>query len=143
LYLHLKNTPTDNPPTALFAGDMPRGYDEDPNLGVWVSTQRRVFKNGKLDQERKGMLDEIGFDFNPMDKEKEKRWNLQFMKLQDYVGKYGHCELMWAVDRFTFISNTPTNTSISLSLNCRLCASRIQGRLETFQLGQQAAYVLK
>jgi hypothetical protein len=31
-------------------------------------------------------------------------------KLQEYLKKYGHCELFWAVDCFTFSLNTPTHT---------------------------------
>jgi hypothetical protein len=78
-------------------------------MGKWVDTQRTGFKNGKLDQERKRMLDEIGFDFNPKGMTNEDIWNLQFKKLQDYFEKHGHCELVWAVDRFIFILNTPTS----------------------------------
>jgi hypothetical protein len=53
--------------------------------------------------ERKAKLDKIGFEFSVKDKTNEKNWNLQFKKLQDYHEKYGHCELFWVVDPFTFI----------------------------------------
>jgi hypothetical protein len=89
---------------------VPQGYEEEPKLGDWVNNQRSCFKNGKMDPERKRRLDEIGFDFNPKEKTNEENWNLQFKKLRGYYGKHGHCELFWAVDRFTFILNTPTNT---------------------------------
>jgi hypothetical protein len=93
-------------------------------LGEWVNTQRKSFRKGKMHPERKRMLNEIGLDFNANDKANErkwmgltfeKKWNLQFKKLQDYYEKHGHCELFWDDDRFTFILNTPTNTpSVSL-----------------------------
>jgi hypothetical protein len=44
---------------------VPQKYQEDPSLGEWVRNQRTCFKNGKMDQGRKRMLDEIGFDFAP------------------------------------------------------------------------------
>ena len=76
------------------AGKVPRSYSVDLQLGVWVHNQRTLFKNGKMDPERKRMLDEIGFDFNPKDKTNEEKWNSYLKKLQDYFGKHGHCELM-------------------------------------------------
>jgi hypothetical protein len=53
-----------------------------------------------MDQERKRMLDEIGFYL-------EDKWTLQFKKLRVYYEKHGHCELLWAVDRFTLIFEYP------------------------------------
>jgi hypothetical protein len=63
-----------------------------------------------MNPERKEKLFEIGFEFSVRDKAEKETWNLQFKKLQYYHGKHGHCELFWAVDRFTFILNTSTNT---------------------------------
>jgi hypothetical protein len=54
-----------------------------------------------LEQEKR--LDKIEFDFNLKVMTDEEDWNLQFKKLSDYYEKHGHCELLWAVDRFTFI----------------------------------------
>jgi hypothetical protein len=63
-----------------------------------------------MDLERKRRLDEIGFEFDVKDEANEEEWNLQFKQLLDHYEKHGHCELFWAVDRFTIIFNTPTNT---------------------------------
>jgi hypothetical protein len=73
---------------------VPQGYKEDPKLANWVNSQRTVFKNGTMNPERKRMLDEIGFDFKPTkgSKENERRWNLQFKKLQNYYEEHGDCE---------------------------------------------------
>jgi hypothetical protein len=71
-------------------------HKEDPSLGSWVDKQRKNFKNGIMDQERKTKLNEIGFVVFTRDKD----WNLQFTKLRDYYVKHDHCELVWAVDRF-------------------------------------------
>jgi hypothetical protein len=96
---------------------------EDPQLGNWVHGQRTIFKTGKMDPERKAKLNEIGFDFNPNpNRTYEKKWKLQFKKLQHYNRKYGHGELFEAVDRFTFslytITNTPLVSLPDLQLTC-------------------------
>jgi hypothetical protein len=85
-------------------------YEEDPKLGKWVNRQRTSFRNGRMNPEQKGRLDEIGFEFYVKDKANEENWNLQFKKLCDYYGKHGHCELLLGSRPFTFILNTPTNT---------------------------------
>jgi hypothetical protein len=51
-----------------------------------------------MDQERKRMLDEIGFDeisfnFKARPTKETEYWNLLFKKLQDYYEEHGHCEL--------------------------------------------------
>ena len=38
--------------------------EEDPQLGMWVSNQRRDFKNKKILSEREGLLNSIGFDWD-------------------------------------------------------------------------------
>jgi hypothetical protein len=89
---------------------VPKIYILDPPLGIWVDNQRTRFKNDKLDPKRKKRLDEIGFEFSVMHKLNAKNWNLQFKKLRAFKESHGHCELFWAVDRFTFILKTPTHT---------------------------------
>jgi hypothetical protein len=70
---------------------MPLRYKEDPPLShSWVETQRKHFKNGVMDQERKARLEEIGFVVSVQDN----IWNLQFKKLHDFNVKHGHCELV-------------------------------------------------
>jgi hypothetical protein len=94
---------------------VPFRYKENPRLGGWVDKQRTLFKIGKINQEQKEKLDEIGFVFSAHGK----NWNVQFQKLRDYYGTHGHCELFWAVERFTFILNPPLTLHLSLSLHCR------------------------
>jgi hypothetical protein len=128
-FTFILNTLTNTPPLSpCITGKVPRKYKEDPKLANWISTQRTFFKNGRMILERQRMLYEIGFDFNPKDNANEEKWSLQFKRLRDYYGKHGHCELCWAVDRFTFILNTPTNTpTVSLPLTCRSSATKVQG----------------
>jgi hypothetical protein len=78
-----------------------------------------------MDQGRKTRLDEIGFELNAKIMTYDHIWDLQCQKLHNYYEKHGHCELVWAaVDRFTFILDTPTNTSaVSLPELQAVCQS--------------------
>merc|ERR1712146_325551 len=40
--------------------NVPRKYNQDRQLGTWVSSQRTAYKNGKLSEERTERLDSIG-----------------------------------------------------------------------------------
>ena len=40
---------------------VPSQYDEDPPLGIWVGTQRKLFNKNKLLKERLDQLNSIGF----------------------------------------------------------------------------------
>jgi hypothetical protein len=114
--------------STILAGNAPRRYKEDQQLNNWVSKQRERFKNGIIGSERKRMLDEIGFDFNP-DKARKINWNFEFDRLCQFKNDHGHCELFWAVDRFTLILNSPTNTPTvslpALQVMCQAVTSLI------------------
>jgi hypothetical protein len=101
---------------------VPKKYKDDQKLGNWVATQRACFKNGTMDQEQKARLEEIGFEFSYMEKMNEDIWNSKFQKLRAFKANHGHCELLWAVYRFTFVLNTPTNTPrvslLALQVKC-------------------------
>lgn len=43
---------------------VPRRYEQDTSLGQWVGRQRILHKNGKLEQHRADILEEIGVDFS-------------------------------------------------------------------------------
>ena len=43
--------------------NVPQGWSEDPKLGRWVSTQRKLYKNGKLSPERIQRLKSVGFEW--------------------------------------------------------------------------------
>jgi hypothetical protein len=40
---------------------VPQSYEGDASLGVWVFTQRASYANNKMRQDRKDLLDELGF----------------------------------------------------------------------------------
>jgi hypothetical protein len=90
-----------------------------------------------MDFERKEKLVETGFEFCP----DEEKWNSQFKKLQDYHGKHGHCELFWAVDRFTFIFEYPHLYSAFLShLGKVPCRYNLDPKLGTWVEKQRAIF---
>jgi hypothetical protein len=114
-FAFILNTPANTLPSLspCIVGKVPTRYSLDTKLATWVDTQRSCFKNGIIDVDRKEKLDEIGFTFSVKFEGDEENWSLQFKKLQDYYVKHGHCELFLAVDRTSFILNTPTNTTPS------------------------------
>ena len=44
--------------------DVPISYEEDPQLGEWVKTQRRVYKTKRMPGYRASLLKSIGFHWN-------------------------------------------------------------------------------
>ena len=64
-------------------------HDEaNKSLGYWVMTQRTAFKNGKLSEERKAQLNNLGFVW-----EKRVPWETYFDKLVAYKELNGHCNV--------------------------------------------------
>ena len=64
---------------------VPRGYKEDPALGIWVNTQR--MRREVLDPARRERLDSIEFVWDPLDK----KWEDMFAKLKEYRQLHGDC----------------------------------------------------
>jgi superfamily II DNA or RNA helicase len=56
-------------------------------LGNWVSNQRQ--SRDKLSTERKGRLDTLGFDWDPL----TARWEEGFERLQSFVEEHKHCRV--------------------------------------------------
>jgi ATP-dependent helicase/DNAse subunit B len=77
---------------------VPRSYEQDKTLGVWVSVQRTFQKSNRIRQDRKIILDEIGFVwkanrasiFTP---EHDKLWHQNYEKLVKFKRKIGHCKV--------------------------------------------------
>jgi len=58
--------------------------EEERTLYEWVNTQRKTYRQGKLSEVRKGMLDKLGFLFEPIDP-----WFESFDLLKKYVSREG------------------------------------------------------
>ena len=67
--------------------NVPRSYDPDPSLGMWVRAQRTQYKrnNGKLPGDRVARLVNIGFTFNSYDT----TWDEHFQELTKYHQQKG------------------------------------------------------
>jgi hypothetical protein len=68
----------------------------DTRLGRWVLTQRSVFKQGKMRNDRKKMLDDIGFVWSLVgsgDGKWLEQWLEQYENLKSYKNKHGHCNV--------------------------------------------------
>ena len=73
---------------------VPQNYSENPELGMWVKHQRQEYKRrkeGKLNrsftEERIRLLEEIGFDWDPM----ESAWMERYHELVEYAKCHGNC----------------------------------------------------
>jgi hypothetical protein len=64
---------------------VPQKYQKDPSLGQWVTQQRHLRTQNQLEQKRIDILDEVGFEWNPL----ETRWNKMFERLCKYKLKNG------------------------------------------------------
>ena len=63
---------------------IPRDWKDNPELGEWCQRQRNVYKNNKLSPERIKRLEDIGFEWDPLDA----GWEKMFAALVAY--KQGH-----------------------------------------------------
>jgi hypothetical protein len=71
---------------------VPRIYQEDMSLGMWVHKQRHFHNKNTIQLDRKGLLDEIGFAWKvKVDTTNYALWNKQYEKLVQYKRENGHC----------------------------------------------------
>jgi hypothetical protein len=73
----------------------PRGY-KDKQLTTWVFEQRARYASGKLSEERKEKLDEIGFVFDV----REAAWLEQYHRLKLFFEKNGHVDVPISFDKY-------------------------------------------
>jgi len=74
--------------------NVPKVWGENPQLGTWISGQRRSKKTGKLSSAHEQRLDELGFAWDT----KLTGWDTRFEELKSYKEQFGHCNvpLNWA-----------------------------------------------
>ena len=83
--------------------NVPTQSDELGGLGTWVSSQRRKYKQGKLNRARTELLNEIGFEWElrPSAYRRPRRdWEEMFQKLESVQAEFGHCNVpyRWVED---------------------------------------------
>jgi hypothetical protein len=60
-------------------------------LGVWCRKQRGKMRQNNLPPERRGRMEEIGFNFELQSEKNERIWNAKLVRLKKYKRKYGNC----------------------------------------------------
>jgi len=65
---------------------VPRQWKDNPKLGNWPRIQRRNYKNRKLSPDRIGRLEQLGFEWNPV----EDAWDEMFDAISKYKDTHGH-----------------------------------------------------
>ena len=63
----------------------------DRNLSAWASNQKILQRDGQLNEERKRLLDLVGFDFQIKLAKPEDRWMAKYEELANFSKKNGHC----------------------------------------------------
>jgi len=66
-----------------------QNYPENPDLGSWVSVQRRAYNKRKISERRINRLETIGFDWDPL----STKWDQMFLALCEYCSKKGNCDV--------------------------------------------------
>ena len=73
---------------------VPDRYNQDPQLGHWVQTQRQTYKNEKMPAERANLLDSIGFDWSPArGAPGRESWNEMYLRLIAYQSVHGNTKV--------------------------------------------------
>ena len=77
---------------------VPNRYHENPQLGAWVSVQRRQFKDLQrnlptpMTKERASLLESIGFKWSSKDPD-HVAWKSRFEELKNYKQMHGNCSI--------------------------------------------------
>jgi hypothetical protein len=66
---------------------VPNRHEQDKSLGIWVDTQRTIYRKNELRQDRKRLLNEIGFVW----KNNDTLWDQRYEKLVEFKRINGNC----------------------------------------------------
>lgn len=59
------------------------------HLGNWTRVQRKNYREGKLDDDKVALLEEVGFIWSPHDA----AWELMYEELREFRNLHGHCRI--------------------------------------------------
>jgi hypothetical protein len=71
---------------------VPQRWSKDRQLALWVTVQRRVHAQGKMREDRKRRLTELGFTWSIQDVF-EAQWEEYFQELVSFHQAHGHCRV--------------------------------------------------
>jgi hypothetical protein len=60
------------------------------SLGTWVNNQRALFRKDELREDRRDLLDKIGFEWERGKVSSDERWQAKCVELQSYKKVFGH-----------------------------------------------------
>ena len=69
--------------------EVPDKWKENPQLGIWVGTQRIQQKRGTISANRKIQLDEVGFIWDVLNS----AWESKFTELKRYRDEHSDCNV--------------------------------------------------
>ena len=70
--------------------NIPHSYEEEGvKLGAWISRQRLLYKNGKLDESYQRRLESLGMSWDPL----ADHWERNYGLLEQYKEREGHCNV--------------------------------------------------
>ena len=73
---------------------VPQIYPPDKKLGLWVTTQRRNRRKGKLTAAQIGALERLDFDWSPpVGASFDDRWEIMLDALKEFREREGHCRV--------------------------------------------------
>ena len=70
--------------------DVPLRSDGNRKLAIWVSAQRKSYKDGLMPQNRKNSLDKLGFSWKQRDRGS---WDDRLADVAEFKAKNGHCKI--------------------------------------------------
>lgn len=99
---------------------VPQHYEDDRDLGAWVSTQRITHRKGRLAPERQAKLEAIDFHWGEGRPDRdnshnEKKWMEQYKRLVAFRKTHGHC----------LVSTTPATKKVVGHLGIWVTKQRI------------------
>jgi hypothetical protein len=66
---------------------------KEGSLGNWVNRQRPLFRKDKLREDRKELLEAIGFEWKLGKVSSDERWQAKYAELQSYKKEFGHMDV--------------------------------------------------
>jgi superfamily II DNA or RNA helicase len=77
-----------------------RAYEKKPKLAAFVNSMRTKKASGQLSEERKRLLEAIGFQWEVRDEINEDIWVARFQQLLTFKAAHGHCDVpsKWSED---------------------------------------------